>query len=118
VHLVDPLPQDGRDPLKDWKVINEELKAYRAGLEMKPQIVVANKMDAHPDPSRLAPLEEACRNRRIPYLEISAVSGEGLKDLKERIWRELDSLRQAQQEVDKGQGATRERNLSSGSNVS
>ena len=105
VHLVDPLPQPGRDPLKDWKVINEELEAYRAGLEKKPQIVVANKMDTHPDRERLRPLEQECGRRKIPFLCISAVSGEGLKELSEAIWRELQPLRQEGHAVEEDRGA-------------
>ena len=117
VHLVDPLPQEGRDPLKDWRVINEELKAYRAGLEKKPQIVVANKMDAHPDKARLTPLKKECARRKIPFLAISAVSGEGLKQLNETIWLELQGLRDVQQGQSE-QGATQERARSSGFNAS
>jgi GTP-binding protein len=94
VHLVDPLPQEGRDPLKDWQVINQELKAYRAGLEKKPQIVVVNKMDTRPDGDRLRPLAEECRRRKIPFLRISAVSGEGIKELDEAVWQELQVLRE------------------------
>jgi GTPase len=93
VHLLDPLPQEGRETLKDWKVINDELQAYRAGLEKKPQIVVVNKMDTRPDAEGLRPLEEECRRRNTPFHRISAVSGEGVKELMEAIWQELQALR-------------------------
>jgi len=93
VHLVDSAAGEGRDPLRDWLVINQELKEYRSGLEDKPQIVVLNKMDTRPDEARLEPLEEEARRRGIPVARISAVSGEGLNDLNEAIWRELQPLR-------------------------
>ena len=94
VHVVDPLPLEGRDPLSDWKVIDNELKEYRAGLEKKPQIVVVNKMDARPDLERLRPLESECRRRKIPFLRASAVSGQGMKELTEAIWQGLQPLRE------------------------
>ena len=37
--------EDGRDPLNDYEVINNELKSYQIRLLERPQIVVANKMD-------------------------------------------------------------------------
>ena len=89
VHMVDPTPGEDRDPLEDWRIINRELREYRAGLEKKPQIVVLNKMDTRPEPGRYRPLEKECRKRRVRFQKISAVTGEGLKELTEAIWEEL-----------------------------
>ncbi len=118
VHLVDPLPQEGREPLKDWKVINEELQAYRAGLEKKPQIVVVNKMDTRPEGERLRPLQEECGRRKIPCLGISAVSGEGVRELNEAIWQELQTLRQESPDSLWAQPAVTGGSESSGSSAS
>src|SRR5207249_5681328 len=63
VHLIDPTPQEGRDPLSDWRIINAELREYRAGLEKKPQIVALAKMDLRPDPERYASLRKECRKQ-------------------------------------------------------
>ena len=93
VHLVDPTAGEGREPLKDWRVINQELKEYRSGLELKPQLVALTKMDTHPDERRLRPLEEECRKSGIPVTRISAVSGAGLDELNETIWKQLQPLR-------------------------
>jgi GTP-binding protein len=95
VHLVDPTLQEGRDPLRDWQVINDELREYRAGLEKKPQVVAITKMDTRPDLQRCRPLERECRRRRIPLRRISAVSGDGIEELTEAIWRELSPFRVA-----------------------
>jgi len=105
---------EGRQPLKDWKIINEELKAYRAGLEEKPQIVVVNKMDTRPPEDALRPLEQECRRRRIPFFRISAVSGEGIPSLMEAVWKELQVLRE---EMASG-GPPAEGSRSSGSSAS
>ena len=89
VHLVDPTPASGRDPLYDWEVINAELREYRAGLEKKPQVVAITKIDTRPDPERYRPLEELCRARRIPFHRISAVTGEGISELTQSVWEEI-----------------------------
>lgn len=45
IHVVDMGAQDGRDPVADYKIINDELESYQYRLLERPQIVVANKMD-------------------------------------------------------------------------
>ncbi len=45
VHIVDMGANDGRDPLEDYRVINEELNSYHYRLSERPQVVLANKMD-------------------------------------------------------------------------
>ena len=118
VHMVDPSAAGDRDPLKDWQVINNELKEYRAGLEKKPQLVAVNKMDTRPSPKRLQGLAAECRRRKIPFFRISAVSGEGLKSLTEAIWRELQTLREASQVAGGGQPAALGGTRQSGSSAS
>src|ERR1700728_1159439 len=47
VHLVDVSDASGRpDPVEDFKAINQELASFGHGLEEKPMIVAANKIDA------------------------------------------------------------------------
>ncbi len=43
--MIDMSGSEGREPIEDYKVINQELAAYEQRLEDRPQIVVANKMD-------------------------------------------------------------------------
>ena len=45
VHMIDMSGSEGRDPIEDYKIINQELVNYKQRLEDRPQIVVANKMD-------------------------------------------------------------------------
>ena len=45
VHMIDMSGSECRDPIEDYKVINQELVNYKQRLEDRPQIVVANKMD-------------------------------------------------------------------------
>src|SRR5438270_5603169 len=47
VHVIDVSESSGRpDPVKDFEVIMDELASFGAGLEKKPMIVVASKIDA------------------------------------------------------------------------
>ncbi|MEA5018168.1 MAG: GTPase ObgE [Erysipelotrichaceae bacterium] len=45
IHILDMGAEDHRDPLDDYRIINEELKAYQYRLSERPQVVIANKMD-------------------------------------------------------------------------
>lgn len=45
IHVVDVSSADGRDPIDDFKSINEELKLFNEQLASRPQVVVANKSD-------------------------------------------------------------------------
>ena len=106
VHMVDPTPGEDRDPLEDWRIINRELREYRADLEKKPQIVVLNKMDTRPEAGRYRPLEKECRKRKMRFQRISAVTGEGLRELTEAIWEALLPFKNQDASAPAGEAAT------------
>jgi GTPase len=85
LHLVD-LSESGREPAHDLEIIDHELAAFSPDLARKPQIVVGTKMDTGPKASRVRAVKAACRKRRVPFMAISAVSGEGVRDLLEAVW--------------------------------
>lgn len=87
IHLVDVSEMSGRDPVHDLEVINGELAAFSEALAAKPQIVVANKIDALTDRTRLKALESHCAAAGLPFVAISGVSGKGIRDLLEEIWK-------------------------------
>jgi GTPase len=89
VHLVDVSDISGRDPLHDLDVVNGELRAFSEDLARKPQIVAASKVDALSDRSRLSALRARCGESGTPFHAISAVSGEGIRDLLEEAWSAL-----------------------------
>jgi GTP-binding protein len=93
VHLVDVSGATGRDPVGDFEAIQRELSLFSASLAVKPQIVVATKMDTSPDPEVLERLERHVRDQRLEFRRISAVSGAGLDDLKEAMWKYLSDAR-------------------------
>ncbi len=84
-HLVDVSEASGRDPVHDFEVVMEELRSFSEDLVAKPMIVVATKIDAAQDPARTESLRKLARRRKLPFLKISAVTGEGLPALKRAL---------------------------------
>jgi GTPase len=89
VHLVDVSSASGRDPADDFDVIEEELRLYDPSVAAKPQLVAANKIDALDDPAGLDRLEARVRERGLPFVRISGVTGEGVDALLEALWHEM-----------------------------
>ena len=77
VHVLD-LSNSGRDPFDDYKIINKELEAYGFGLDKRPQIIVASKMDEEGATERLKKLKKQIKVDIIP---ISAITEEGIDEL-------------------------------------
>ncbi len=95
IHLVDAASVEGRDPVEDIRAINHELEAYNPELAGRPQVIAANKMDALPEDEReivLSLLEDAFGEDGIKIFPISAVSGEGVKELLWHVRKMLDEL--------------------------
>jgi GTP-binding protein len=96
VHLVDVSSESGRDPVEDLDTIRRELELHNPGLLEKPQIVVANKTDALDDPKRLKALEKRAKKLKLPFLAISAVTGDGVPALLEGVWPAIAAARAAE----------------------
>jgi GTP-binding protein len=84
-HLVDVSEASGRDPVNDFDVILRELAEFSQELARKPMLVVATKMDAAQDPARVASLARLAEERRLPFLRISSITGEGIEELKYKM---------------------------------
>ena len=80
VHVID-VSNDARNPVADYKTILKELSLYSPDLLRRKQLVVASKLDALQDRRRLARLKAMCRRRGLPFAGISAVTGEGIREL-------------------------------------
>ena len=93
LHLVDVSSASGRDSVCDYEVINRELEAYDPQLAGRAQFVVATKIDALDDPSRLERLRERAAQDGRPFFAISAVAGTGVRELLTAIARELEEMR-------------------------
>ncbi|MDD4048070.1 MAG: GTPase ObgE [Clostridia bacterium] len=80
LHVLDISGSEGRDPLKDFILINNELKNYNSNLETRPQVIVANKIDLPGAKENLERLKKEFKNEYEIYA-VSAVTGKGLKEL-------------------------------------
>jgi GTP-binding protein len=92
VHLIDTSDSNVDDPIHSFQVINGELEAFSASLIEKPMIVVATKLDATTDPTHLEELRDFCKQRNLEFHAISAVVGDGVKDLVRSIADALDKI--------------------------
>ena len=83
IHIVDAAGTEGRDPLEDIRTINQELAAYNPDIAKRPQVIAANKIDAIYDreTSALAAIKAEFEPKGIAVFPISAVSGEGVREL-------------------------------------
>ncbi len=98
IHVVDAASAEGRDPVEDIYTINAELGAYLEGLDKRPQVIAANKLDAlfyeetageeHP----LDRLKKEFEPQGIPVMGISAVSGQGVRELLLKVQQMLQEL--------------------------
>ena len=96
IHLVDVSSASGRDPVEDFETIRKELELYNRELLRKPELVVANKMDAVDDPDRVTRLEARARDMNLPFFRISAVTGAGVPALLETAWPHVAEARAAE----------------------
>jgi GTP-binding protein len=92
IHLVDVSGASGRDPVHDFETIQRELAAFSPELAAKPQIVAATKMDAISDAAAVDALGAHVSAHGLPFLQISAVTGDGLPELQEAAWRHLTPI--------------------------
>src|SRR5580693_2969730 len=77
-HLIDTSDASDRDPVNDFEIIERELTAFSPALAEEPMIVVATKLDATTDRTRLERLREYTAKRGLEFHAISSASGEGV----------------------------------------
>lgn len=92
LHVLDVASIEGRDPIQDFYTINEELKKYSDKLSSRKQIIVANKIDSLQDDSNMKAVENLAKENNIELFKISAVTGEGLKELFNHVSNVLKTL--------------------------
>ncbi len=84
IHMVDAASTEGRDPLNDINIINQELMNYNSELAKRPQVIAANKTDVFygtEEDTVISLLKEEFEPKNIKVFPISAVSGRGVKEL-------------------------------------
>ena len=92
IHMVDAASTEGRDPIEDIYAINKELKAYNAEIAARPQVIAANKVDVlGGDQEPVERLKQEFEPQGIRVFPISAVAGQGLKELLYYVKELLDA---------------------------
>jgi GTP-binding protein len=92
LHVVDAASVEGRNPVEDIQVIRNELESYNTGLLDKPELIAANKIDAVYDESFLQELKDTFEPEGIKVFPISGVTGEGIKELLNELYKTLQNL--------------------------
>ncbi len=94
-HVIDVSREN---PLGDYKIVREEMKAYDLSFERRPEVVVLNKIDLI-DEYKLNEIKNFFQSRRV--CAVSALTRVGLEKLKETLYRELQSAPKIEIRVEK-----------------
>ena len=94
IHIVDAAGTEGRDPIEDIYAINKELEAYNPEIATRPTVIAANKIDAiyEEDSDVLKRIKAEFEPKGIDVFPISAVSGQGVKELLYRVNEMLQEI--------------------------
>lgn len=92
LHFIDVSGTEGRDPVKDYQVINDELKDYSEKLSHRTQIIVANKSDIAQDDDNYKKLADIAEKNGQKIFKISAATGEGVEELMNYVSKTLKEL--------------------------
>ena len=93
LHLVDISEWASEDPVVSFEVMRKELVAYDPLLKSRPFAVVGTKLDIRGDEQRLDRLRTYCKQHRLRFFPISAVTREGLDALINFAGKQVESLR-------------------------
>lgn len=85
-HILDIMPADESDPVENYHAIRKELEEYSEVLGQKTEFVIANKIDLDASGEIVRDLEKRLKKKLIP---ISAVTGQGVGDLGELLWKKV-----------------------------
>lgn len=88
-HIIDMSSFEGRDPYEDYITIRKELENFNKDLVLKPEIIVANKMDM---PNSLENLEKFKQKVKVPVYPISAINNEGISEVLNVLSDMLDKI--------------------------
>src|ERR1700730_6853147 len=91
-HLLDTSDANERDPVRDFEIIEHELRSFSPELAEKPMMVVATKADATTNRDHLEELRAFARNRGLEFHSISSASGEGIVGLVRAMADALDRI--------------------------
>jgi GTP-binding protein len=83
------IPVDSPDPQSTYELLRREAASYSPELAAKPHVVVMTKLDIT---AHRAPRTAVRTHDSAPVVSISAVTGQGIGELKELLWRTLRQI--------------------------
>ena len=92
IHVVDVSGIEGRNPIEDFDIINDELSKYDMQLEERPQIIAANKTDIVQDETAYEEFLAEMKKRGYELFPISAATNSGVEELMNKTYEELTKL--------------------------
>jgi GTPase len=84
-HVIDASGLSGNDPVEEYETIRNELRAFSETLANRPRLVVASKRDIVGENDPLPAIRELAARDGLELFEISAATGRGLKELRQRL---------------------------------
>ncbi|HEX7296813.1 MAG TPA: GTPase ObgE, partial [Pyrinomonadaceae bacterium] len=93
LHMVDVSSLSGRDTVSDYETVNRELASYNPDLAARPQIVVATKIDALDEPSRIESLRARAEADGKQFFAISSATNRGVTELVNALASRLEELK-------------------------
>lgn len=91
-HVIDISGSEGRNPIEDFHLINDELEKYNDKLVDKKQLLVLNKYDLPEAQTWYEMLEDEIEKIGLPIYKTSAATTKGLKELKYGLWNLVKDL--------------------------
>ena len=104
LHVLDASAIEGRDPVEDFEIINNELENYNEDLAELPQVIALNKMDLPSAKENVEKLIKEFESRGFTVFPISAVTHKGLKKLKHYLWDKLKELPDSKEDISRRHG--------------
>ncbi len=86
LHLVEPQPVDGTDPLENYRTIRDEVSQYDPGLVERPEIIAVSKSEL---PDSEAVRRQLAEQSGREVFAFSSVTGQGLDKVLGRVWQVL-----------------------------
>lgn len=89
-HVIDMSGFEGRNPYEDYLLINKELEDFNKSLLLKPQIIIANKMDIPTSTENLKEFRKKVKD--VEIFEVSAMNNQGMKEVLIKLSKMLDNI--------------------------
>ena len=84
LHVIDISNTRADNPLRDYYILEDELKKYDLSLIQKKRIIIANKIDLNrPDGLKPEDIIAKISSMGFEAIPVSALTGEGIRELKE-----------------------------------